>query len=160
MISPLWWPGSEFIFDSLCSRNLNLVCYSSAEEAGFYLATYKQFEHKPPDLIKERVDKDYHSMLRTALTSINKVNKTDVETLRTSFGVSVPYITALNILLMIMLASRASLASRKLRLSNFRVFPDLGRSRSKEFKTRSPGHSESRRRTLSLWLHSRNNSLP
>ncbi|KAI0701701.1 restriction endonuclease type II-like protein [Earliella scabrosa] len=58
----------------------------NAEEAGYYLATYKQFEHKPPDLIKERVDKDYHSMLRTALTSISKVNKTDVETLRTSFG--------------------------------------------------------------------------
>lgn len=56
------------------------------EEAGFYLSTYKQFEHKPPDLIKERVDKSYHAMLRTALTSISKVNKTDVETLRTSFG--------------------------------------------------------------------------
>ncbi|KAI0746698.1 restriction endonuclease type II-like protein [Daedaleopsis nitida] len=58
----------------------------NAEEAGYYLATYKQFEHKPPDMIKERVDKDYSSMLRTSLTSISKVNKTDVETLRTSFG--------------------------------------------------------------------------
>ncbi|CAL1706941.1 unnamed protein product [Somion occarium] len=56
------------------------------EEAGFYLSTFKQFEHKPPDLIKERVDKDYDSMLRTSLTSISKVNKTDVETLRTTFG--------------------------------------------------------------------------
>ncbi|PSR81149.1 hypothetical protein PHLCEN_2v6484 [Hermanssonia centrifuga] len=56
------------------------------EEAGFYLSTLKQFEHKPPDLIKERVDKDYHSMLRTVLTSVGKVNKTDVEILRTSFG--------------------------------------------------------------------------
>lgn len=61
----------------------------SAEEAGFYLSTYKQFEHKPPDLIKERVDKDYYSMLRTALTSVSKVNKTDVETLRISLGVSI-----------------------------------------------------------------------
>jgi DNA excision repair protein ERCC-1 len=51
------------------------------------LATFKQFEHKPPDLIKERVDKDYDSILRSTLTSISKVNKTDVETLRTSFGV-------------------------------------------------------------------------
>ncbi|KAG6903045.1 hypothetical protein C0995_007478 [Termitomyces sp. Mi166 len=51
------------------------------EEAGHYLATLKQFEHKPPDMIKERVDKDYNSILRTALTSISKVNKTDVETL-------------------------------------------------------------------------------
>lgn len=57
------------------------------DEAGHYLSTFKQFEHKPPDLIKERVDKDYHSILRTTLTSIGKVNKTDVETLRTSYGV-------------------------------------------------------------------------
>ena len=64
-----------------------LTSISSAEEAGYYLSTFKQFEHKPPDLIKERVDKDYHSMLRTALTSISKVNKTDVEILRTSIGV-------------------------------------------------------------------------
>lgn len=40
-------------------------------------------------MIKERVDKDYASMLRTSLTSISKVNKTDVETLRSSFGVCV-----------------------------------------------------------------------
>ena len=59
----------------------------SAEEAGYYLSTFKQFEHKPPTLIKERVDKDYDSMMRTALMSINKVNKTDVEILRTSVGV-------------------------------------------------------------------------
>lgn len=30
-------------------------------------------------------------MFRTALTSISKVNKTDVETLRTSFGVGVKH---------------------------------------------------------------------
>jgi DNA excision repair protein ERCC-1 len=61
-----------------------------AEEAGHYLATFKQFEHRPPDMIKERIDQDYPSVLRAALTSISKVNKTDVETLRTSFGVSTP----------------------------------------------------------------------
>lgn len=32
------------------------------------------------------MDKDYNAVLRTALTSINKVNKTDVETLRSSLG--------------------------------------------------------------------------
>ena len=58
------------------------------EEAGHYISYFKQFEHKSPDLIKERTEKDYHSVLRTALTSISKVNKTDVETLRSSFGVS------------------------------------------------------------------------
>ncbi|CDO74768.1 hypothetical protein BN946_scf185001.g16 [Trametes cinnabarina] len=71
----------------ICLINeITIMVAWNAEEAGYYLSTYKQFEHKPPDLIKERVDKDYHSLLRTALTSISKVNKTDVETLRTSFG--------------------------------------------------------------------------
>ena len=32
------------------------------EEADIYLSTCKLFEHKPPDLIKERVDKDYTSI--------------------------------------------------------------------------------------------------
>lgn len=67
-------------------NNITVIVAWSPEEAGFYLSTFKQFEHKPPTLIKERVDKDYQSMLRTALTSINKVNKTDVEILRTSVG--------------------------------------------------------------------------
>ncbi|KAJ6499980.1 restriction endonuclease type II-like protein [Mycena vitilis] len=67
-------------------NNITVLVAFSTEEAGHYLATFKQFEHKPPDLIKERVDKDYDSILRSALTSISKVNKTDVETLRTSFG--------------------------------------------------------------------------
>lgn len=34
------------------------------------------------------MDKDHSSILRTALTSISRVNKTDVETLKSSFGVS------------------------------------------------------------------------
>ena len=38
-------------------------------------------------MIKERLDKDYSSVFRSALTSISKVNKTDVETLRSSIGV-------------------------------------------------------------------------
>ncbi|KAI6134493.1 restriction endonuclease type II-like protein [Pisolithus croceorrhizus] len=67
-------------------NSLTIVVAWSNEEAGQYIATFKQFEHKPPDLIKERVDKDYDSIFRTALTSINKVNRTDVATLRTSLG--------------------------------------------------------------------------
>ncbi|GJE95452.1 DNA repair protein rad1 [Phanerochaete sordida] len=67
-------------------NNITVIVAWTLEEAGFYLSTFKQFEHKPPTLIKERVDKDYESMMRTALTSINKVNKTDVEILRTSIG--------------------------------------------------------------------------
>ncbi|EPQ57397.1 DNA repair protein rad10 [Gloeophyllum trabeum ATCC 11539] len=67
-------------------NNITIIVAWSPEEAGAYLATYKQFEHRPPDMIKERVEKDHLSLLRTALTSISKVNKTDVETLRTSIG--------------------------------------------------------------------------
>ncbi|KAJ7072248.1 restriction endonuclease type II-like protein [Mycena amicta] len=67
-------------------NNITILVAFSVEEAGHYLSTFKQFEHKPPDMIKERVDKDYDSVVRSALTSISKVNKTDVETLRTSFG--------------------------------------------------------------------------
>lgn len=67
-------------------NNITVIVAWTTEEAGFYLSTFKQFEHKPPTLIKERVDKDYESMMRTALTSISKVNKTDVEILRTSIG--------------------------------------------------------------------------
>nr|GAT60525.1 DNA excision repair protein ERCC-1 [Mycena chlorophos] len=67
-------------------NNITILCAFSIDEAGHYLATFKQFEHKPPDLIKERVDKDYDAVLRSALTSISRVNKTDAETLRTSFG--------------------------------------------------------------------------
>ncbi|PFH51542.1 hypothetical protein AMATHDRAFT_142411 [Amanita thiersii Skay4041] len=67
-------------------NNFTVIIAFSSEEAGHYLSIYKQFEHKPPDIIKERVDKDYDSLLRTSLTSIPRVNKTDVETLRTYIG--------------------------------------------------------------------------
>ncbi|KAF8897046.1 restriction endonuclease type II-like protein, partial [Gymnopilus junonius] len=67
-------------------NNMTVIVAFSSEEAGHYLTTYKQFEFKPPDFIKERAEKDYYPLLRSALTSISKVNKTDVETLRSSFG--------------------------------------------------------------------------
>ena len=62
----------------------------SLEEAGIYLSTYKLFEHRPPDIIKERVEKDYPTVLQATLTSVKGINKTDVTTLRTTFGVWVP----------------------------------------------------------------------
>ncbi|KAF9012392.1 restriction endonuclease type II-like protein [Cyathus striatus] len=67
-------------------NNITVIVAFSFEEVGHYLSTFKQFEHKPPDMIKERVEKDHNSILRAALTTISRVNKTDVETLRTSFG--------------------------------------------------------------------------
>jgi len=67
-------------------NNVTIMVAWTLEEAGFYLSTFKSFEHKPPDLIRERVDKDFAAMYRASLTSISKVNKTDVETLKTNFG--------------------------------------------------------------------------
>ncbi|KZO95652.1 DNA repair protein rad10, partial [Calocera viscosa TUFC12733] len=67
-------------------NNLTIMVAWTPEEAGLYLSTYKLFEHKPPDRIKERVDKDYSSLLRAALTSIRGVNKTDVTTLSSNVG--------------------------------------------------------------------------
>jgi DNA excision repair protein ERCC-1 len=63
------------------------MSHNSVDEAGQYLTAYKQSEHRQPTLIRERVDKTPSALLRTALTSIPRVNKTDVETLRASFGV-------------------------------------------------------------------------
>ncbi|KAF8530569.1 restriction endonuclease type II-like protein [Hysterangium stoloniferum] len=68
-------------------NNITVIMSWSVDEAALYLTTFKQYEHKPPDLIKERVEKDYNSILRSALTSIKSINKTDVETLRSNCGV-------------------------------------------------------------------------
>ncbi|XP_035695853.1 DNA excision repair protein ERCC-1-like [Branchiostoma floridae] len=62
-----------------------LILAWSAEEAGKYLETYKAYESKPADLIKEKTDKDYLSKATDFLTTIRSVNKTDVSTLVTTF---------------------------------------------------------------------------
>lgn len=59
----------------------------SAQEVGKYLETYKSFERKPPDMIKERVDEDHMSRLNNVLTTIKGVNRTDVVTLASNYGV-------------------------------------------------------------------------
>ena len=68
-------------------NNLTIMVAWSNQEAGRYLELYKSFERKGPDLIKERVDKDYMSQMNAVLTSVRGVNKTDVLTLTTNFGV-------------------------------------------------------------------------
>ncbi|XP_010295690.1 PREDICTED: DNA excision repair protein ERCC-1, partial [Phaethon lepturus] len=60
----------------------------SPEEAGRYLETYKAYEQKPPDLLKERVEQDFLSRMTDCLTSVKSVNKTDALSLLTAFGVS------------------------------------------------------------------------
>ncbi|XP_066292312.1 DNA excision repair protein ERCC-1-like [Branchiostoma lanceolatum] len=62
-----------------------LILAWSPEEAGKYLETYKAYESKPADLIKEKTDKDYLSKATDFLTTIRSVNKTDVSTLVTTF---------------------------------------------------------------------------
>jgi len=48
---------------------------------------YKLSEQRPRTLIRERVDKTPDALLRTALTSILRMDRTDVETLHASFDV-------------------------------------------------------------------------
>ncbi|KAK0565205.1 ssDNA endonuclease and repair protein rad10 [Tilletia horrida] len=67
-------------------NNLTIIVAWSAEEAGRYIETYKILEHKPVDVIKERISDDYMSQLTSVLTSIRGVNKTDVTTLLSNFG--------------------------------------------------------------------------
>ncbi|KAI9447333.1 hypothetical protein BJY52DRAFT_1420386 [Lactarius psammicola] len=59
----------------------HVVRACSVDEAGQYLTAYKQSECCPPTLIHERVYISLGVLLRTALTSIPRVNKTDVEIL-------------------------------------------------------------------------------
>ncbi|CAB4405628.1 unnamed protein product [Rhizophagus irregularis] len=67
-------------------NNFTMILSWSSEEAGRYLETYKVFEHKPPDLIMEKIENDYLSKLTHCMTQIRFVNKTDVVTLASTFG--------------------------------------------------------------------------
>uniref|UniRef100_A0ACD5TJ24 Uncharacterized protein n=1 Tax=Avena sativa TaxID=4498 RepID=A0ACD5TJ24_AVESA len=67
-------------------HDCTLLCGWSLEECGRYLETIKVFENKPADSIREHTDSDYLSRFTHALTSIRRVNKTDVITLGSSFG--------------------------------------------------------------------------
>lgn len=65
--------------------DLTLILAWSNEEAARYLETYKAYENKPPDLLMERVESDFFSRATDSLTTVKKVNKTDVGTLLTTF---------------------------------------------------------------------------
>jgi DNA excision repair protein ERCC-1 len=69
-------------------NDLTLICAWSNEEAARYIETYKAYENKAPDAIKERVENDYLSKLTDGLTQIPSINKTDIITLSSTFGVS------------------------------------------------------------------------
>ncbi|KAF6077402.1 ERCC excision repair 1, endonuclease non-catalytic subunit [Phyllostomus discolor] len=63
-----------------------LVLAWSPEEAGRYLETYKAYEQKPADLLMEKLDQDFISRVTDCLTTVKSVNKTDSQTLLTTFG--------------------------------------------------------------------------
>ncbi|KAJ8255557.1 hypothetical protein COCON_G00194210 [Conger conger] len=63
-----------------------LILAWSPEEAGRYLETYKSYEKKPADLLKEHVEKDFLSKVTDCLTTIKSVNKTDAMTLLATFS--------------------------------------------------------------------------
>lgn len=75
-------------YSCLVADLYRLLLANSNQEAARYLEIYKNFEKKPADLIKARVDTDYMSQLNTALTNVKGVNKSDVVTLISNFGVS------------------------------------------------------------------------
>uniref|UniRef100_A0A670ZG86 DNA excision repair protein ERCC-1 n=1 Tax=Pseudonaja textilis TaxID=8673 RepID=A0A670ZG86_PSETE len=63
-----------------------LILAWSPEEAGRYLETYKAYEQKPADLLKEKVEQDYLSRVTDCLTSVKSVNKSDTLSLLSTFG--------------------------------------------------------------------------
>ncbi|XP_056387049.1 DNA excision repair protein ERCC-1 [Hyla sarda] len=63
-----------------------LILSWSPEEAARYLETYKCYEQKPADALKERTDGDFVSKITDCLTTVKSVNKTDSATLLTTFG--------------------------------------------------------------------------
>ncbi|NP_001080498.1 excision repair cross-complementing 1 [Xenopus laevis] len=63
-----------------------LILSWSPEEAARYLETYKCYEQKPADALKERTEKDFMSTMTECLTTVKYVNKTDSCTLFTTFG--------------------------------------------------------------------------
>ncbi|KAI1899082.1 hypothetical protein AGOR_G00057820 [Albula goreensis] len=63
-----------------------LILAWSPEEAGRYLETYKAYEKKPADLLKEHVEKDFLSKVTDCLTTVKSVNKTDAMTLMSTFS--------------------------------------------------------------------------
>lgn len=76
---------------------MSMVLAWSQEDAGRYLEGFKNLEHKPPDVIKEKLSNPNNSLsiINSALTKIKGINKTDVVTLTANYGVFVFVIISL-----------------------------------------------------------------
>ena len=60
----------------------------SYDEIARYLETFRMYENKTSELIRERIDStDVKAQLTAVLTTIRAVNKTDVATLSSHLGV-------------------------------------------------------------------------
>ena len=55
------------------------VCVISPDEAGRYLETYKSYEKKPADVLKEQVEKDYLSKVSRRNTHTHKVSRRNTD---------------------------------------------------------------------------------
>ncbi|ORX39280.1 restriction endonuclease type II-like protein [Kockovaella imperatae] len=67
-------------------NNLTTIVAWSNDEVAQYLTTFKAYEHKSDDSLKEKVHQEYHDQLQHVLTSGKKVNKTDADNLASQFG--------------------------------------------------------------------------
>ncbi|XP_022909181.1 DNA excision repair protein ERCC-1 [Onthophagus taurus] len=65
--------------------DMTLILAWSPEEAGKIIETYKIYENKPADYIKEQSESSPYLQLIQALTTIKPLNKTDAMTLITKF---------------------------------------------------------------------------
>ena len=63
-----------------------LILAWSPEEARRYLETYKACKQKLADLPMEKLEQDFVSWVTECLTTVRSVNKTDSQTLLTTFG--------------------------------------------------------------------------
>eukprot|EP00249_Psilotum_nudum_P008724 c21468_g1_i4 orf=216-980(-) len=79
------WLFADIVPDYLLGQN-SCALYLSLEECARYLETLKSYENKPPDIIQERIDHDYLSRLTSVLSTVRRVNKTDVLNLASSLG--------------------------------------------------------------------------
>lgn len=66
--------------------NFTIVLAWNLEEAGRYIETFKAYENKSPELIKEKPAGTDEERAVAALTAIKSVNKTDAQSLIAQFG--------------------------------------------------------------------------
>ncbi|XP_071986130.1 DNA excision repair protein ERCC-1 [Engystomops pustulosus] len=66
--------------------DFTLVLSWSPEEAARYLETFKSYEQKPADALKERTESNFMSQITDCLTTVKSINKTDSCTLLSTFG--------------------------------------------------------------------------